>query len=160
MVTVTGWEVDLRYRPLFLNSHPFLLPSISGKDEIAIAIASPVFLRARHGSAGSSQYRLVLPMPEWIEIQYPQSINSNQRTSNNLTKVYKSDVSWFLYVPNRLCSFFFLDESESKINQDERCIEDKQEHRTVSLSYILRVHKYLKFIAAGRVKSQRKTWKS
>lgn len=59
------------------NRHPFLLPSVSGKDEIAIAIASPVFLRVQHGS-GPVNIWLVLPMPEWIEIWYPQSINSSQ----------------------------------------------------------------------------------
>ena len=94
-------------------------------------------------------------------------IHNQSTVVKQSNKDNKGHVSWILYVRKRLGTFFFLD-GESKINQDERGIEDKQEHRTVSLSYILRVHRgscrksSLQSLQSKCrwVKSQRKTWKS
>ena len=131
-----GFEIKRPwYCPLFLKRHPFLLPSVSGKDEIAIAIASPVFLTC----AWLTQVQSIFG---W----YFQCLNELKFDVHNQSTVVKQSNKdkqrpCFL---DPLCSetprhVFFLD-GESKINQDERGIEDKQEHRTVSLSYILRVH--------------------
>lgn len=85
------------------NRHPFLLPSVSGKDEIAIAIASPVFLTC---AAWLSEVQSIFGWYFQCLNEMKFDIHNQSTVVKQSNKDNKGHVSWILYVRKRLGTFF------------------------------------------------------